>query len=201
MLTSLDPLYAPLVIAVLVAALSDLAAPRRRTRHAAMARDLRSQARAPAMGRVAHRPWSLAMSAIVLLAILNSGWFARHAEDAPIIYRAAAASPMAQRLRLLLRHRAGAASAASWPGLFNFDRFSGGAGVALLMSGLAVVVATGDLLYLRRQCVLRSVWASQLRRPPLGALAATLFFSWISATEAPISLPARTRCAHFFGDN
>ncbi len=29
----------------------------------------------------------LAMSAIVLLVILNSGWFARHAEEAPIIYR------------------------------------------------------------------------------------------------------------------
>ena len=29
----------------------------------------------------------LAMSGIVLLVILNSGWFARNAEEAPIIYR------------------------------------------------------------------------------------------------------------------
>ena len=64
------------------------------------------------------------------------------------------------RVRLFLRHRAGARSEACSAGLFNFDRVVGGAGVALLMSGLAVIVATGDLIHLRRQRLLRSVWAA-----------------------------------------
>jgi hypothetical protein len=105
-LTSLDPLYALLVIVVLVLpyliwllradalamppwpAISDLGA-----RHA--------------MG-LAARSLVLAMSAIVLLVILNSGWFARRAGDAPIHLPAAGRSAGA-RLRLFLRHRAGAA--------------------------------------------------------------------------------------------
>ena len=40
----------------------------------------------------------LAMSAVVLLVILNSGWFARNAGEAPIIYRPPV-EPLLQRLR------------------------------------------------------------------------------------------------------
>ena len=85
-LMSLDPLYALLVIAVLVLPY--------------LIWLLRADALAmppwPAISDLGSRAlqWgellialALAMSAIVLLAILNSGWFSRHAEDAPIIYR------------------------------------------------------------------------------------------------------------------
>ena len=85
----------------------------------------------------------LAMSAIVLLAILNSGWFARHAEEAPIIYRPPV-DPLARDFVYFFAI-APALLGSFLAGLFNFDRVVGGAGVALLMSGLAVVVATGDL--------------------------------------------------------
>ena len=43
---------------------------------------------------------------IVLLALLNSGWFARHAEDAPIIYRPPVDPPVLARMTEGLR-RAG----------------------------------------------------------------------------------------------
>ena len=69
------------------AALSDLAAPRRRARHAAVARDLRSRRARRCNGAGCSAAWCSRRPAIVLLAILNSGWFARNAEDAPIIYR------------------------------------------------------------------------------------------------------------------
>ena len=36
------------------------------------------------------------------------------------------------------------------------------------MSGLAAVVATGDLIYLRRQRILRSVWAAAVVAPGAG---------------------------------
>jgi hypothetical protein len=197
MLTSLDPLYALLVIVVLVLpyliwllradafvmppwpAISDLGA------------------------RVMQWGWLLAslvlaMSAIVLLVILNSGWFARDAGDAPIIYRPPV-DPLARDFVYFFAI-APALLGSFLAGLFNFDHVVGGAGVALLMSGLAVIVATGDLLYLRRQRVLRSVWAASLAAPALAVVATTLFLPWTGNTEVPTSLPAKA-IASFFGDN
>ena len=196
-LTSLDPLYALLVIVVLVLpyliwllradafvmppwpAISDLGA------------------RAMQWGWLL-ASLVLAMSAIVLLVILNSGWFARDAGDAPIIYRPPV-DPLARDFVYFFAI-APALLGSFLAGLFNFDHVVGGAGVALLMSGLAVIVATGDLLYLRRQRVLRSVWAASLAAPALAVIATTLFLPWTGNTEVRTSLPAKA-IASFFGDN
>ena len=196
-LTSLDPLYALLVIAVLVLPY--------------LIWLLRADALAmppwPAISDLGARAlqWGelliglvLAMSAIVLLAILNSGWFARHAEEAPIIYRPPV-DPLARDFVYFFAI-APALLGSFLAGLFNFDRVVGGAGVALLMSGLAVVVATGDLVYLRRQRVLRTVWAAALAAPALVAIATTVLLPWTGTAEVPTSLPAKA-IAHFFGDN
>jgi hypothetical protein len=138
----------------------------------------------------------LAMSGIVLLVILNSGWFARDAEEMPIIYRPPV-DPLARQFVYFFAI-APALLGSLIAGLFNLDRVVGGAGVALLMSGLAVVVATGDLIHLRRQRLLRSVWAAALAAPALVAIAATLFLPWTGTADVPTSLPA-TAIAHFFG--
>ena len=68
------------------------------------------------------------------------------------------------------------------------------------MSGLAAIVATGDLVYLRRQRLLRSVWAAAVAAPAFVALAATLFLPWTGSNEVPTSLPAKA-IARFFGDS
>ena len=196
-LMSLDPLYALLVIAVLVLPY--------------LIWLLRADALAmppwPAISDLGARAlqWGelliglvLAMSAIVLLAILNSGWVARHAEEAPIIYRPPV-DPLARDFVYFFAI-APALLGSFLAGLFNFDRVVGGAGVALLMSGLAVVVATGDLVYLRRQRVLRTVWAAALAAPALVAIATTVLLPWTGTAEVPTSLPAKA-IAHFFGDN
>jgi hypothetical protein len=196
-LLSLDPLYALLVIVVLVLPY--------------LIWLLRADAIAmppwPAISDLGARAlqWGglltgllLAMSAIVLLAILNSGWFARRAEEAPIIYRPPV-DPLARDFVYFFAI-APALLGSFLAGLFNFDHVVGGAGVALLMSGLAVIVATGDLVYLRRQRVLRTVWAAALAAPALAAIATTVFLPWTGAAEVPTSLPAKA-IAHFFGDN
>ena len=85
-------------------------------------------------------------------------------------------------------------------GLFDFDRVVGGSGVALLMSGLAAIVATGDLVHLRRQRLLRSVWAAAVVAPALAVFATTLFVPWTGGGEVATSLPARA-IANFFGDS
>jgi 4-amino-4-deoxy-L-arabinose transferase-like glycosyltransferase len=140
----------------------------------------------------------LAMTGIVLLAVLNSGWFARNAEEAPIIYRPPV-DPLARQFVYCFAI-APALLGSLIAGVFNLDHVTGGAGVALLMSGLAAIVATGDLVYLRRQRLLRSVWAAAIAAPAFVAIAATLFLPWTGSNEVPTSLPAKA-IARFFGDS
>jgi hypothetical protein len=140
----------------------------------------------------------LAISGIVLLVVVNSGWFGRNPEDAPIIYRPKV-DPLARDFVYFFAM--GPALAGSLiSGLFDLDRVAGGAGIALLMSGLAVIVATGDLVHLRRQRVLRSVWAAVIIAPALAVVATTLLLPWTGSGEVATSLPATT-IAHFFGDS
>jgi hypothetical protein len=68
------------------------------------------------------------------------------------------------------------------------------------MSGLAVIVATGDLVFLRRQKLLRTVWAAALAAPAFVAIATAIFLPWTGSAEVPTSLPARA-IAQFFGDS
>jgi hypothetical protein len=139
-----------------------------------------------------------ALSGIVLLAVLNSGWFARKPEDAPIIYRPPV-DPLARDFVYFFAI-APALAGSLISGLFDLDRVAGGAGVALLMSGLAVIVAAGDLIALRRQRVLRSVWAAAIVAPALAVIVTTLFLPWAGSAEVTTSLPA-TAIARFFGDS
>ena len=197
MLMSFDPLFALLVIVVLVLPwliwlirADALALPP----WPAVA-DLR--------GRALH--WAallggllLAISGILLLALLNSRWFSRNPEEAPIIYRPPV-EPLARDFVYFFA--IGPALAGSLiSGLFNLDRVAGGAGVALLMSGLAVIVSSGDLIHLRRQRLLRSVWAAVIIAPALATTATTLFLPWTDGAEVTTSLPARA-IAQFFGDS
>jgi hypothetical protein len=140
----------------------------------------------------------LATSGIVLLVVLNSGWFARNPEEAPIIYRPPV-DPLAREFVYFFA--IGPALAGSLiSGLFDLDRVAGGAGIALLMSGLAAIVASGDLIHLRRQRVLRSVWAAAIIAPALAVIATTLFLPWTGSVEVTTSLPAAA-IGHFFGDS
>jgi len=197
MLKSFDPLFALLVIAVLVLpylvwliragtlvlpqwpAVADLSA---RALHGAAL-----------LGGLL-----VAISGIVLLAVLNSGWSARKPEEAPVVFRPPV-DPLARDFVYFFAI-APALAGILIAGLFDLDRVAGGAGVALVMSGLAVIVASGDLIQLRRQRLLRSVWAAVIVAPALAAVATTLFLPWTGGTEVATSFPATT-IAHFFGDS
>jgi hypothetical protein len=139
-----------------------------------------------------------AISGIVVLVVLNSGWFSPNPEEAPIIFRPPV-DPLARNFVYFFAI-APALAGSLISGLFNLDGIAGGAGIALLMSGLAVIVATGDLVHLRRQRVLRSVWAAAIVAPALAITTATLFLPWTGSGEVATSLPA-TAIAHFFDDS
>ncbi len=140
----------------------------------------------------------LAASGIVLLVVLNSGRSGRKPEEAPIIYRPPVDSLARDFVYFFAIAPALMGSLIS--GLFGLDRVVGGAGIALLMSGLAVIVAAGDLVQLRRQRMLRSAWAATIIAPALAVLATTLFLPWTAGAEVATSLPA-TAIANFFGDS
>jgi hypothetical protein len=139
----------------------------------------------------------LAMSAILILVLLNLRLFSR-TEEAPIIYRPPV-DPLARNFVYVFAI-APALAGSLISGVFNLDNVVGGPGVALLMSGLAVIVATGDLVHLRRQRLLRSVWVVAIVAPAFAAIAATLFLPWTGGSEVATSLPARS-IAQFFGDS
>jgi hypothetical protein len=195
-LMSFDPLFALLVIVVLVLPYlvwliraDTLAMP-----HWPAVADLR--------GRALH--WAallggmlIAISGIVVLVVVNSGWFG-DPEDAPIIYRPPI-DPLARDFVYFFAI-APALAGSLVSGLFDLDRVAGGSGIALLMSGLAAIVAAGDLIQLRRQRMLRSAWAAVLIAPALAAIATTLFLPWTGGGEVATSLPA-TAIARFFGDS
>jgi hypothetical protein len=196
-LTSLDPLYALLVIAVLVLPYLIWL----------VRADAFAMPAWPAMSDLGARAtqWGwllgglvLAASAILLLALLNAGWFARSASDAPIIYRPPV-DPLARDFVYCFA-LVPAMLGSLISGIFNFDRIVGGAGVALLMTGLAVVVATGDLIYLRRQRLLRTVWAAAVIAPAIAVVASIAFLPWTGSNEVTTSLPAKS-IAQFFGDS
>jgi hypothetical protein len=197
MLTSFDPLFALLVIVVLalpymiwLIRADTLGLP-----HWPELADLSARALHWAMllGGLL-----FAISGILLLVVFNSGWFGRNAEEAPIIYRPPV-DPLARDFVYFFAI-APALAGSLISGLFNLDHVVGGAGIALLMSGLAAIVTTGDLVYLRRQRVLRTIWAAAVVAPAAAVIAATLFLPWTGSGEVATSLPANA-IAHFFGDS
>src|SRR5204863_597534 len=101
-----------------------------------------------------------ALSGMLLLIVLNSGRIGGKPEEAPIIYRPPV-DPLARDFVYFFAI-APALIGSLISGLFNLDHVVGGAGIALLMAGLAVIVAAGDLIQLRRQRVLRSAWAAAI---------------------------------------
>jgi hypothetical protein len=138
-----------------------------------------------------------ALSGILLLVIANAGWFIRKAEDAPMIYRPPV-EPLARDFVYFFAI-APALGGSVISGLFNLDRVAEGAGVALLMSGMAVIVAAGDQVQLRRPRLLRSIWALVVIAPALAVMGNAIFLPWTGG-EVLTSRPARA-IAGFFGDS
>jgi hypothetical protein len=140
----------------------------------------------------------LGAAAIVALTVLNTGWFAGRSEEAPIIYRPSV-EPLARKFVYFFAIAPGLV-AVLISGLFGLDRVVGGAGVVLLMSGLAVIVASGELIAMRRHRVLRTVWAAAVALPAAGVVLTTLFLPWTGTSETATSMPARA-IADFFDES
>ena len=140
----------------------------------------------------------LASLGIAIVAAFNSAWFDRNQEEVPVIFRPPV-DPAARDFVYFFAF-APALFGCLISGLYGLDRVVGGAGIALLMSGLAAIVACGDLIQLRRQRTLRTVWAAVILAPALAVVVATLFVPWTTSGEVTTSLPAAA-IGQFFDDS
>jgi hypothetical protein len=140
----------------------------------------------------------LTTAGIAVLAIMNAARFVRRRELPPVILRAGT-EEFAKRFVFtfaIVPPVAGCLVAAA----MGRSDVVGGAGIALLMVGLAVVMATGDAIPLRRQRLLRRVWALVIVAPAFAALASLLVAPWLSRTSQASAIPA-SEVARFFADN
>jgi hypothetical protein len=197
MLMSFDPLYALLVIVVLVLPYLVWL----------IRADTLALPQWPALADLGARGihWAallggllFALSGMVLLMVINSGRFGRNAEEAPIIYRPPV--DLLARDFVYFFAIAPALAGSLIAGLFDLGGIVGGAGIALMLSGLAAIVATGDLVQLRRERLLRSLWTAAVIAPAIAAFATTIFLPWSVSGEVATSMPATT-IARFFGDS
>jgi 4-amino-4-deoxy-L-arabinose transferase-like glycosyltransferase len=74
--------------------------------------------------------------------------------------------------------------------LFGLPAPVGSAGPLVVLSGLAVVVAAGDVIRLYRQRTAALVWLGLLVVPPAVIVAATVTLPWTAAVDLEVSKPA-----------
>jgi hypothetical protein len=140
----------------------------------------------------------VAMAGLVLLVVLNSKSVNWKPEDAPVIARPPV-DPLAQNFVYVFA-LAPALGGSFVAALFGLDHVVGGAAIALLMSGLAVVLLSGEVIHLRRLRVLRAAWLAAVVAPALAVIATIVVQPWFASTEVATSIPA-SAISRFFGEN
>lgn len=140
----------------------------------------------------------LAMTGVIVLSAMNWGRIVSKPEDAPAIFRPPV-DPLARNYVFFFAFVPGLFGSL-FAALYRLDHVFGGAAIALLMSGLAVVIVTGDLILLRRYLLLRKVWAFAIVAPAIAIFFALLILPWLGASEERTALPA-ANIGQFFGDS
>jgi 4-amino-4-deoxy-L-arabinose transferase-like glycosyltransferase len=140
----------------------------------------------------------LAILGILALVVANSRYLNRKPEDAPVIYRPPV-DPFAKYFVLFFGCVPPVLFSLAAP-FFGLDDVAGGAGLSLLLTGLVAVIAGRDLIYLRRQHVLRTIWLLAIAAPVIVVIVTTVLQPWSSREEVATTLPSRVM-GKFFADN
>lgn len=135
---------------------------------------------------------------VVALIVANARIFEPKGENAPAIFRPPV-EPLARQFVVFFGALPPLLFVLASP-VFSLDHVAGGDGVALMLIGLLAVILGGDLIYLRRQQVLRTIWLLAMAVPVIVVLVAVFVQPWTDATETQTSLPARAM-GKFFADN
>ena len=135
---------------------------------------------------------------LVVLAMVAGGVLAGRARAAPAVERVPV-EPFAKALRLFLRARARVRRDACSRCCSGAPAPVGGAEPIVVLSGLAVIVAAGDVIRLYRQRIGALVWLGLLVVPPAVIVAATVTLPWTAAVDLEVSKPANAM-GQFFTD-
>ncbi|WP_031336098.1 glycosyltransferase family 39 protein [Rhodopseudomonas sp. B29] len=139
----------------------------------------------------------LSAAGVAVLTLFNNGRFAPKNDDSPVVVRQPV-DPLARgfvyvfALGPLLLAGVGAA-------VFGPAQLAGCGGIALLLTGLAVVVTGADVVAIHRQRLLRSIWAALVVAPAVAVIGGAVVQPWIGRTELPTAIPAKD-IARFFGE-
>jgi hypothetical protein len=196
-LSSFDPVFALIVIVVMLApylvflARADLFSPAR----LASLHDWQGM-----LGRWPRLFGGLlfALLGVVVLALANSSRLTSDPDQAPVIYRPPV-DPLARQFVFYFT-LAPAIVGSLISAIFGLDDVFGGTGTTLLMVGLATIVLAGDLIYLRRQRMLRVIWTWIIIAPVLFLLGLTFVEPWVGGAEVKTMMPA-SEIGEFFGDS
>lgn len=139
-----------------------------------------------------------ALTGIAVLLIFNLRKLNRRPEEAPVIYRPPV-DPFARQFVYAFAF-APPIVLSLIAAIYGREQIVGGDGIALMMIGLVIIVAAGDLIYLRRQQVLRTVWLVIMALPALFILMLTFIQPWTGADEMNTALPAGA-IGKFFDEN
>jgi hypothetical protein len=124
-----------------------------------------------------------------VLLVLAAGWRARERVKAPMFLR----GPLTSfERRFVFFFALAPPLVATLLGALSGERGpAGGLAPHVVLSGLAMVVAAGDLIGLHRQRISAVAWTLLLLAPPAFAGAATLVLPWVAGTDLPVIQPAR----------
>ncbi len=141
----------------------------------------------------------LAHAGLAILVVLASGgWPRTHAEPAPAISRAPVVPSAITFVKLFALIPVLLATAVTV--LVGQQLPIGGAAPLLVLSGLAVVVAAGEVIALHHLRTLGFAWVGLLVVPAILVPAAIVLLPWTSGTDLAIAQPA-TAMGRFFADS
>jgi Dolichyl-phosphate-mannose-protein mannosyltransferase len=140
----------------------------------------------------------LTHSGLAVLVVLASGWRARPSKDVPVFERPPV-DPLARRFVYFFA-LAPALVSTLIAVLIGQQTPVGGTAPLVVLSGLAIVVASGDVLSLHRQWILGYVWLALLIVPVIATLGAIVTLPWIAGVDLKIAQPAETM-GRFFSES
>lgn len=140
----------------------------------------------------------VAMFGLLLLVALNSVRWSARPDDDPVVFRPPT-DPFA-RLFVLFFALTPPLATSFVTALLGLDQIIGGTGTSLMLMGLAVVMLGGDLIALRRQELLRTIWTLAILAPAAAVLLSIFVQPWTASAEVPTLLPSRD-IGRFFNDS
>ncbi|MBV9262049.1 MAG: glycosyltransferase family 39 protein, partial [Pseudolabrys sp.] len=135
---------------------------------------------------------------VALLAILASGWRGDRRERAPEIDRIPA--ERAGRLFVYFFALTPAVLAATIAGVSGHLGPLERVGPFILLTGLALIVASGDQVRIFRERLVSSAWLGLLVLPPVLVALSVLVLPWLLAVDLKTGQPA-SAMGQFYGDN